>query len=142
MRKILLCTVLLFVVALGSACSTTAHFRTPHNTTLKVSDRTVPSGTTEWRTSPFFWSAAGGIPYELYDSNGKLVRHGKLKSKFRVVSIFWPPLALIYWPMGMRDEYDLTHPGDGSRNVIDEGVAPAAVAPAAAPKKAAPAKKK
>ena len=51
---------------------------------------------------------AGGIPYKL-EKDGKVVGEGKLQAKFRPVSIFWPPAALIYWPMGFGwGCYDLT----------------------------------
>jgi len=38
-----------------------------------------------------------------------MIKDGKLCSKFRVVSIFWPPFALIYWPLGYHSDitYDL-----------------------------------
>lgn len=80
-----------------------------------VTDREVhPDSSGNWKTSPFFWSETGGIPYRLTDKNGKVVREGKLKSHFRVASIFWPPAAIIYWPMGFHEHsFDLTKPGDG-----------------------------
>ena len=66
-------------------------------------------------SKPFFWSAAGrppggGIPYKI-EKNGEMIKDGKLCSKFRVVSIFWPPLALIYWPLGYHPDitYDLVN---------------------------------
>jgi len=66
-------------------------------------------------TKPFFWTAAGmppngGVPYKLV-SNGKTIKEGRLRAKFRVVSIFWPPFALIYWPMGLNPHltYDLVN---------------------------------
>jgi hypothetical protein len=98
-----------------TACSTTAHFRLPPETTLKVTDRTAqPDGDGEWSTTPFFWSEAGGIHYQLVDKNGTVVRSGTLNSQFRVASLFWPPAGIIYWPMGFGDgEFDLTKPGDG-----------------------------
>jgi hypothetical protein len=66
-------------------------------------------------TTPFFWTAAGmppggGIPYSL-EKDGKTIKDGRLRANFRVVSIFWPPFALIYWPMGFNPEitYDLVN---------------------------------
>ncbi|MGZ5602355.1 MAG: hypothetical protein ACXWFX_17320, partial [Methylobacter sp.] len=66
-------------------------------------------------TKPFFWTAAGippegGIPYRL-EKGGKVVKEGKLRTKFRTVSIFWPPFAAIYWPMGFNPDitYDLVN---------------------------------
>jgi hypothetical protein len=34
-----------------------------------------------------------------------------LRTKFRTVSIFWPPFAAIYWPMGFNPNvtYDLVN---------------------------------
>ena len=51
-----------------------------------------------------------GIPYSL-QKDGKVVKEGKLRTKFRTVSIFWPPFAAIYWPMGFNPDitYDLVN---------------------------------
>jgi hypothetical protein len=66
------------------------------------------SGT--WTTRPFFWTASAGVPYRV-EKDGKVVDEGKLSARFRAASIFWPPFALIYWPMGFRfDRYDLKNP--------------------------------
>ncbi len=103
---------LLSVATLGLVgCSTTAHFTIPQGTTLTVYQRPVELDEDgSWKTRPFFWSAAGGAPYLLM-KDGQVVDEGKLATRFRVVSIFWPPAALIYWPMGFRSEhYDLTNP--------------------------------
>jgi|GEM_PF-123502 len=96
-------------------CSTTGRFKLPAGTKLQVTDRMVtPDEKGEWKTSPFFWSKSSGADFRLIDADGKVVRTGKLKMKFRVASIFWPPAALIYWPMGLVGEvYDLTVPSDG-----------------------------
>ncbi|MGK5087485.1 hypothetical protein WDW86_07995 [Bdellovibrionota bacterium FG-2] len=113
-KGILILGALFVVLVASSGCSTTGHFKIPADTVLKVTDRTVaPSENGEWRTSPFFWDTAGGARYALYDKSGKVIRSGKLKTGFRVASIFWPPFALIYWPMGFKGEYDMTVPGDG-----------------------------
>jgi len=95
-------------------CSTTGRFVIPPNTQLEVYRRPVTlaaDGTVT--TRPFFWTAAGippggGIEYRLLDGQ-KVVKQGRLRAKFRVVSIFWPPYALIYWPMGFNSKitYDL-----------------------------------
>jgi len=97
--------------ALLAGCSTTGHFVTPPNTQLVVMGRhlDVPADGVV-TTKPFFWSAAGGIPYRL-EQDGKTVQAGKLRTKFRVASVFWPPLGAIYWPMGFNPDitYDLVH---------------------------------
>jgi hypothetical protein len=103
-----------------SGCSTAGHFKIPTDTSLKVAGRAVtPRADGRWETKPFFWNTAGGAHYDLFDASGALVRRGSLKTTFRVTSIFWPPFAIIYWPMGLSGEYDLTVAGDGYR-VRDE----------------------
>ena len=97
-------------------CSTHGTFKIPKDTQLEVYERPVnvgPDGLVE--TKPFFWTAAGippggGVKYRLL-KNGKVQKQGKLRAKFRVVSIFWPPFALIYWPMGLNPDitYDLVN---------------------------------
>lgn len=92
-----------------SGCSTRAYFKLPENTKVAVyqRDQLHPQGLV--KTRPFFWSAAGGIPYKLSDTQGAVVQQGKLHARFRVASIFWPPFAIIYWPMGFGQRcYDLT----------------------------------
>ncbi len=97
------------------SCSTVGRFKLPPNTRLQVTDRmVVPNEKGEWETSPFFWSKASGADFRLFDADGKVIRIGKLKMRFRVASIFWPPGGIIYWPMGFAKElYDLTKPSDG-----------------------------
>lgn len=99
------------------ACTTTARMTIPAGTSLKVYSRPVEmAGDGTWTTRPFFWSAAGGIPYKL-SKGDQVIDRGTLKSKFRVVSIFWPPAALIYWPMGFGfAKYDFTAP-DATKGV-------------------------
>lgn len=97
-----------------TACSTTGKFKVPPGTQLEVYRRPVSiesDGTVV--TRPFFWTAAGippvgGVEYRLL-KNGNVVKKGRLRAKFRPVSIFWPPFAIIYWPMGLNPEitYDL-----------------------------------
>lgn len=145
MKKLLLIIAALsFYVFVGTGCSTMGQFKIPAGTTLKVTDRDVSinKGDEGWSTSPFFWSETSGAPYRLYDSSGKLIRSGKLKTHFRVVSIFWPPFALIYWPMGLHDgEFDLTTPGDGYMVTDDETPRAGPPARSRAAKKAAKAAK-
>lgn len=129
----------LFVIA---GCSTTASFKVPAGTKLVIRDISVPdSELSEYKRTPFFWDVSAGIPYRL-EKDGQTVREGKLKSHFRVASIFWPPFSLIYWPMRFDGPYDLT---TVNSKVIPgrEVVAPAATAPVeAAPAMKAKKKKK
>lgn len=107
---------LVALVVLFGACSTHGKFIIPPGTELEVYRRpVVPDASGNVTTKPFFWTAAGippggGVEYKL-TKNGKTVKEGRLRAKFRVVSIFWPPFALIYWPMGLNPDitYDLVH---------------------------------
>jgi len=101
--------IVLALVASFCACTTSGKFVVPAGTQLEVYERpvTVASDGTV-TTAPFFWTAAGippggGIVYRLL-KNGQVVKEGRLRTKFRVVSIFWPPAAAIYWPMGFNPE--------------------------------------
>lgn len=94
-------------------CSTSGTFKLPENSQLYIYDRAEPVQVAEDGkvvTRPYFWSAAGGIPYRL-EQEGKVIDEGKLRAKFRPVSIFWPPYALIYWPIGLNPNitYDLVN---------------------------------
>ncbi|PLX84848.1 MAG: hypothetical protein C0617_06455 [Desulfuromonas sp.] len=106
-----------FLFALASAalfatgCSTSASFKLPPDTEVRVNYKgTDIHG--DVKTRPFFWNATGGVPYELISTapkDNEIVQKGKLPTSFRVVSIFWPPYALIYWPLGFACEcYDVT----------------------------------
>jgi hypothetical protein len=113
LKKISLAVVLLSLI---TGCTTTGTFKVPPGTELFVYKRAEPvniKADGKGTTKPFFWTAAGvppesGIPYRL-EKAGKVVKEGRLRAKFRVVSIFWPPFALIYWPMGFNPDitYDL-----------------------------------
>lgn len=106
MKKILLVAMtLLFFVS----CSTRTKFNVPKGHDLVVDDQQITAlDSKDYVRSPMFWSNASGIPYRL-EKNGKTVESGKLKAKFRVASIFWPPFAIIYWPMGFdKRGYDFT----------------------------------
>ncbi len=105
------------VVSLAlSACSTTGTFNIPKDSELYIYERPQPvkvEANGDVTTTPFFWTAAGippggGISYRL-EQDGKTVKEGRLRAKFRVVSLFWPPFAAIYWPMGLNPNitYDL-----------------------------------
>ena len=97
------------------ACSTTATIHVPPGTKLYLHTNPDPVKVEEndsVTTRPFFWSAIAGIPYRL-EQDGTVVRKGKLRAKFRVASLFWPPFAFayIYWPVGFAfPEYDLREP--------------------------------
>ena len=117
----------LILTVLLAGCSTTGNFKVPKGANLYIYKRPVPVvinvdesistdevivGTVT--SKPFFWSASGrppggGIPYKI-EKNGEMIKDGKLCSKYRVISIFWPPFALIYWPLGYHPDitYDLT----------------------------------
>ncbi len=104
--------ILVVIGLLASGCSTSARFIIPDNTELVVrgqkAERDVQGVYVRMR--PFFWTAFGGIDYQLLQQNSA-VREGKLSARFRVVSIFWPPYAIIYWPAGFNYScYDLSRP--------------------------------
>jgi hypothetical protein len=112
MKKLYIVLALLMMVG----CTTTGHFKVPEGSSLYIYKRPQPvditaNGTVT--TKPFFWTAAGvppdsGIPYRL-EQGGQVLKEGRLRTKFRVVSLFWPPFAPIYWPMGFNPDitYDL-----------------------------------
>lgn len=119
MRSNLISLALFVAVGCGATgCSTTGTFKVPPDTQLYIYQRPEPvkidpAGKVE--TSPFFWTAMGvppngGIPYRL-ERGGQVVKEGRLRAKFRIVSIFWPPFALIYWPTGFNPSivYDLVN---------------------------------
>lgn len=97
---------LLLPLAVG--CTTSGQFELPPNTEIEIYERppVVPDSTGTIEMKPFFWTAIAGVPYKLYE-DGEVVKSGRLKARFRVVSIFWPPFALIYWPAGL--DPDVTH---------------------------------
>lgn len=109
-------TMLLAMLTLVTGCTTTGTFKVPDGSELYVYKRPEPvaiQSDGKVTTKPFFWTAAGmppggGIPYSLR-KDGEVLKEGKLRTKFRVVSLFWPPFAAIYWPMGFNPDitYDL-----------------------------------
>jgi hypothetical protein len=100
------------VVALAifaTGCSTRSYFKLPDDTRLTLAERPAqhPQGLVTVR--PFSWSHAGGIRYTLVTPQGAIVQQGKLHGRFRVASLFWPPVAVAYWPLGFGQRcYDLT----------------------------------
>jgi hypothetical protein len=109
MNNILLAVCLSVLV---SACSTTSTIKVPGDSKLYINGNPEPvaiKDNGEVTTRPFFWTAIAGIPYRL-EQNEKVIKQGKLRAKFRPVSIFWPPYGAIYWPVGFaQPEYDLTN---------------------------------
>ena len=105
MRIIALLSILIFTVG----CSTVGRFNVPKGHDLYVYDQKVPkSQFNYYKRRPLTWGTAAGVRYML-KKDGKVVEKGTLKTQFRVVSIFWPPVALAYWPMGFsRQTYDFT----------------------------------
>jgi hypothetical protein len=111
-------SLLLASLMLFTGCTTTGTFKVPEGSKLYIYKRPEPvqvAAGGKVTTKPFFWTAAGmppggGIPYRL-EQNGQTIKEGKLRTKFRVVSIFWPPFAAIYWPMGFNPNvtYDLVN---------------------------------
>ena len=102
------------IVVILAACHTSASFQLPPNTELRIDEERVvfeskdEAGNPEYVRTPFFWTSIAGIKYELVQ-DGKVVKQDKLPARFRVVSIFFPPYALIYWPLGFQFKcYDLT----------------------------------
>jgi hypothetical protein len=93
------------------ACSTTTKVIIPQDSKLYVNNDKEPvvvKADGEVTTRPFFWTAIAGVPFRL-EQNNKIINQGKLKARFRPVSIFWPPYGIIYWPVGFAlSEYDLT----------------------------------
>ena len=99
--------------AVLAGCTTSGTFVVPPGTQLYIYRRPEPVAIGpdgKVTTRPYFWTAAGGVPYRL-EKDGAVVKQGKLRAKFRVVSIFWPPFADIYWPMGLNPAltYDLVN---------------------------------
>jgi hypothetical protein len=107
---------IVLALLLMAGCTTTGHFKVPEGSSLYIYKRPQPvdiKANGDVTTKPFFWTAAGippngGIPYKL-EQNGQVLKEGRLRTEFRVVSLFWPPFAQIYWPMGFNPDitYDL-----------------------------------
>lgn len=112
MKKLL--GIICLSIVLG-ACTTTAKIHIPPGSQLYLypnPDPVTVNADDSVTTRPYFWTAITGIPYRV-EQNGVVIRKGKLKSRFRPASIFWPPFAYaaIYWPVGFAfREYDLRQP--------------------------------
>jgi len=110
--------VLLVMVALLllAGCHTSTSFMLPPNTDLMINGERIAldakdeAGHVKLDRRPFFWTSIMGIEYMLLQDD-KIVKKAKLPSSFRIASIFWPPYAYIYWPVGFRFKcYDLSDP--------------------------------
>jgi hypothetical protein len=109
MKKLIL---LISALAFVASCSTTTSFKVPKGADLFVDGQKVPEAMhAEYTRSPMFWDKSKGIPYVL-KKKGKVIDQGKIKAHFRVASIFWPPAAIIYWPMRFEPNYDFTSSDD------------------------------
>ena len=111
--RLLLVMIMLMVF---SGCYTSASFILPPNTDLLINGERVAFnakdeyGNLKFETRPFFWTSIVGIEYSLVQED-KIVKKDRLPSSFRIASIFWPPYAYIYWPVGFSfDCYDLSNP--------------------------------
>lgn len=105
-------SILLFGLILAG-CSTKAYVKLPQDTKIQINDGNRQFSQGLVKSRPFFWSKVGGVPYKVIDNNGDLVSEGKLRTRFRVSSIFWPPYAIIYWPLGFGYKcYDISEPTD------------------------------
>jgi len=123
--------VLLFFAAcsitFAMGCHTSTQVMTPEKTLLYINNRPIVLPPTGGKvvTRPFFWTATSGIPYHLV-KDGAVVQSGKLASSFRIASIFWPPYAFIYWPIGFDSElYDLNTDPTAQKYTPAQNTAPA-----------------
>ncbi len=91
-----------------SGCSTSTKVVIPDGTELYISGDPVEIGEDDAvSTTPYFWTSAGsspggGISFELKKDN-EVIQKGHFVSEFRPISILWPPLAFLYWPMGFHE---------------------------------------
>jgi len=94
------------VASVGCSASTQGKFTLPPNSQLVVNDKPVTLAEDgSAKMSAFGW---GGARYKIV-RDGKTVSSGKLETKFRPISIIWPPFGLLYVPKGLDDgrTYDL-----------------------------------
>ena len=110
-RMMLVLAALAVLFTMG--CSTRAKFTIPEDSQLYLGDRTEA---VEFRkdgktvvTRPYAWPHIAGIPYRL-EKDGEVIQEGKVPAGFRVACLFWPPVAIAYWPVGFSGgrNYDLT----------------------------------
>ncbi|HEU0037308.1 MAG TPA: hypothetical protein VFQ53_42145 [Kofleriaceae bacterium] len=99
--------VVALVGAAGCHASTQGKFVIPPGTQLEVNHKQVPVEDDGSATmSAFGW---GGAHYRLL-RDGKPIASGKLDTKFRPISLIWPPFGVLYVPKGLDDgqTYDLS----------------------------------
>lgn len=100
---------ILAALLLATGCSSSTWVKLPPGHHLSLYERPTKHDSGLVATRPYGWAAANGIVYKLTDANNQLVQEGTLAARFRVASIFVPPVAIAYWPMGYRQRcYDLT----------------------------------
>jgi len=95
------------VAVVGCHASTQGKFVVPPGAQLSVNDNPVALESDGSATmSAFGW---GGARYKV-TRDGKTLSSGKLDTKFRPISIIWPPFGLLYVPKGLDDgrTYDLS----------------------------------
>ncbi len=94
-----------------AACSTSTYIKLPENAVLKIErgdQRAHQEGLL--KRTPLSWSSAGGAPYRI-EKDGEVIASGRMRTRFRPASIFWPPAGALYWPMGFAQTcYDFTKP--------------------------------
>ena len=120
MKSFVYLTILALLI---SGCSTGTYVKLPDNTELIIErGNQVPREEGYIVSRPMSWGSAAGIPYRL-ERDGEIVDQGKMRAKFRPASIFWPPFAIFYWPMGFRQKcYDLTseYPSECTYEIYEE----------------------
>lgn len=93
---------ILTILAIVTGCSTSTYVALPEGGVLKIMrGEQQPYREGKVERTPLSWSSAGGIPYKI-EKDGQTIREGKMRAKFRPASIFWPPFAILYWPIGFR----------------------------------------
>jgi hypothetical protein len=101
-------TGIVFFILAAIGCTTVTQFRLPPNTAIVVKRQKFiaeKDGYADVKVHPFSWK---GASYTLLKDD-EVVQTGKLRSSFRVASLFLPPFAIFYWPKGFgSDCYDLT----------------------------------
>ena len=94
-----------------SACSTTGYVVIPEGSDLYINKRPASvQKDGKVTTKPYFWDSVEGVPYRI-EKNNETIKEGTLDTKFRATSIFWPPYAIIYRPLGLDSKltYDLVN---------------------------------